>query len=175
MLQKFILLLIPLFLTLPNEDNLIEWKASRKLTWDDFQGTPNPSTKNAALTNSSITVEFGYNNKGLTHSIKCRFNKSLSWGRIKNDYILNHEQGHFDIAEAHARILHKRLSAYKFNAKTVNKDINDIYDGVMKQHVSTQERYDLETNHSLIREQQDEWDEKIASVLKEHEEFADYK
>lgn len=88
MLQKLLLSLIPVFLFLSAEDNLIEWSPSRKLTWDDFKGAPNPASTNAALTNSSINVEFGYNNRGLTYTIKCRFNKTLSWGRIKNDYIL---------------------------------------------------------------------------------------
>src|SRR5689334_12495496 len=149
MLSRFFLLLFPLLFVLPKEENIIEWSASRKLTWSDFKGSPDPSSTNAALTNSTITVEFGYNNKGLTHTIKCRFNKLLSWGRIRNDYILNHEQGHFDIAEAHARLLHKNLLDYTFNSKTVSDDINRIYSDAMKLHVTMQKEYDEVTNHSL--------------------------
>jgi predicted secreted Zn-dependent protease len=157
------------------DDNLIDWKESRKLTWADFKGSPDPASSNAALTNSSITVEFGYNNKSLTHSIKCRFNKTLSWGRLRNDYILNHEQGHFDIAEAHARLLHKNLTQYTFNSKTVSDDINRIYNDVMKLHVATQKEYDLTTNHSLDTAQQQLWNNKIAAMLKELEQYSDYR
>lgn len=175
MLHKFLLLLLPLVIMLPKDDNIIEWSANRKLTWADFKGAPDPSSTNAALTNSSITVEFGYNNKGLTHSIKCRFNKQLSWGRIRNDYILNHEQGHFNIAEAHARILHKNLVEYKFDSQKVSEDINRIYNDAMKQHVSMQKQYDEVTNHSLDTAQQQLWDRKISSLLKSLEQYADYK
>lgn len=175
MWQKIFLILLPLFSWLHTDENLIEWSASRKLRWDDFKGTPDPSSTNAALTNSSITVEFGFNNRALTHSIKCRFNKSLSWGRIRNDYILNHEQGHFDIAEIHARVLHKALLNYTFNAKTVNDDINRIYREVIDQHVQTQKLYDLQTNHSIDSAAQRTWNNKIYSLLKDNEQFANYK
>jgi predicted secreted Zn-dependent protease len=170
-----ILLLLPLFLSLPKEDNIIEWSASRKLTWADFKGSPDPSSTNAALTNSSITVGFEYTNKGLTHSIKCKFNKLLSWGRIRNEYILNHEQGHFDIAEAHARLLHKNLNEYVFNSKTVSDDINRIYAETMKEHVSMQKQYDLLSNHSLDTVQQILWDKKIDSMLNGLQEYSQYK
>lgn len=174
MLQKLLLVLLPLFTALPIDENLIEWSANRKLTWSDFKGKPDPASPNAALTNSGINVEFGFNDKKLVHTIRCRFNTDKSWGRIKTDYILNHEQGHFDITEIHARLLHKELSAYEFNAKTVNKDINNIYDGVMKLHVSAQQNYDLETNHSLDSTQQKLWDSKIDQMLKQYQEYANY-
>lgn len=175
MLQKLLLVLLPLFASVPTGDNLIDWSSARKLTWNDFKGKPDPTSPNAALTNSGINVEFGFNDKKFTHSIRCRFNTEKSWGRIKNDYILNHEQGHFDITEIHARLLHKELSAYEFNPKTVNKDINSIYDGVMKLHVTAQKNYDIETNHSLDSTQQKLWDNKIAEMLKQYQQFAHYR
>lgn len=175
MMLKFFIVLISFFLIPSSEDNLIEWSASRKLTWEDFQGKPDPSSTNAALTNSTINVEFGFNNKGLTHSIRCRFNKRLSWGRIRNEYILNHEQGHFDIAEGHARLLHKNLSGYAFNSRTVSDDINRIYNETMEQHVSMQKQYDMATNHSLDSAMQRTWDKKISSMLKDLEDYSDYK
>jgi predicted secreted Zn-dependent protease len=174
MLQKLLLVLLPLFTAIPLEDNLIDWNAARRLTWEDFKGKPDPASGNAALTNSGINVEFGISDKKLTHTIKCRFNKEKSWGRIKTAYILNHEQGHFDITEIHARLLHKELSGYQFNAKTVNQDINNIYNGVMKLHVTAQRNYDLETNHSLDSTQQSLWDNKITSMLKKYEKYQDY-
>jgi len=175
MLQKTFLILISLVLFPPSDENLIEWNSSRKLKWEDFKGTPNPASTNAALTNSSITVEFGYNNKGLTHSIKCRFNKSLSWVRVKNDYILKHEQGHFDIAEIHARLLHKALLEYTFDSKSVGEDVNRIYKAVMNDHVQTQKSYDLQTNHSLDSAEQRKWDARIDSLLIANVKYASYK
>lgn len=159
---------------IPGEENLIEWNESRKLTWDDFRGKPDPDSPNAALTNSAINLEFGYNNTGLTYSIKCRFNKSLSWVRMKTDYILNHEQGHFDIAEAHARMLHKELAGYRFNSRTVGKDVNGMYSEVMEKHVDMQKAYDIETMHSIDSAQQRVWDDRIAGMLNEYSKYAGY-
>lgn len=175
MFYKLLLILLPVFTSFPAEDHLIDWNASRKLTWNDFRGKIDPASTNAALTSSGINVEFGFNDKQLTHSIRCRFNKEKSWVRIKNEYILNHEQKHFDIAEVHARLLHKELREYKFKAATVNKDINDIYNGVMKLHVTAQKNYDQETNHSLDTTQQKLWDKKIDEMLDRYSQYADYK
>jgi|ADGO01.1.fsa_nt_gi hypothetical protein len=91
----------------PTNNSLIDWSASRKLTWDDFKGPVDPESKNAALTTSSINIEFGYDGTGLEYSIKCTFNKERSWVRIRNAEVLAHEQGHFDLAEIHARKLNK--------------------------------------------------------------------
>jgi predicted secreted Zn-dependent protease len=174
MLYKILLLVLPLFLSFPEEENIIEWSSARKLTWADFKGKPDPSSTNAALTSSSITVGFEFSNKELNHTIKCKFNKLLSWGRVRNDYILNHEQGHFDIAEAHARLLNKNLLAYVFNSKTINDDINRIYNATMKEHVGMQKQYDLLTNHSLDTAEQEKWDKKISAMLSDLQKYADY-
>ena len=176
MLHKILLFVFPLLFSFPKDDNIIEWSASRKLTWADFKGAPDPNSTNAALTNSSITLGSEYSNKGgLKFSIKCKFNKLLSWGRIRNEYILNHEQGHFDIAEAHARLLKKNLDGYVFNSKTAGDDIQDIYNETMKGHVSMQKQYDLLSNHSLDTAQQILWDKKIDSMLNDLQEYSDYK
>jgi hypothetical protein len=173
MLYKLLLVLLPFVIS--GDDHLIDWSASRKLTWDDFQARPDVNSPMVALTSSTIKIEFGFNDKLFTHSISCRFNKQKSWVTRKNDYILKHEQGHFDITEIHARILKKELLAYKFNGKTVNKDINDIYNDVMKQHVSTQQTYDLQTNHSIDSTKQRLWDNKIDSLLKLYKNWEKYK
>ena len=158
-----------------NQSNLIEWNAARKLTWEDFKAQPDKTSTNAALTSSSINIEFGYTNTGLKYNIRCRFDKNLSWGRLKNDYILAHEQGHFDIAEIHARKLNKLLKAYKFNSRTVAKDVNAIYETVMKDHHAFQSLYDNETNYSRDFKLQDQWLTRIQVELTKLEDFADYR
>lgn len=173
MFQILSLSLMMLFST--KQSNLLEWNASRKLTWTDFKAPPDKNSTNAALTSSSINIEFGYTNTGLKYNIKCRFDQNLSWGRIKNDYILAHEQGHFDIAEIHARKLYQLLKAYKFNSRSVGKDVNKIYDTVMKAHHAFQSQYDQETNYSRDPENQDKWMNKIAEELKNLEDFSNYK
>lgn len=157
------------------QNNLIDWHASRKLTWDDFKGPVDAESKNAALTSSSINIEFGYDNDGLEYNIKCSFNKQRSWVRIRNNEVLAHEQGHFDLAELHARKLYRAMKGYKFNSKTVSDDVNNIYDSLMKVHHDAQSLYDQETDYSRNKPKQEEWQKKIAAELKGLQSFAGYK
>jgi predicted secreted Zn-dependent protease len=173
MILQILSLLFSMLVT-TSQDNLIEWSAERRLTWKDFKAQPDKNSTNAALTSSSINIEFGYNSTALKYNIKCRFDPNLSWGRIKNDYILAHEQGHFDIAEIHARKLHKTLKAYKFQSRTVSKDVNRIYDTIMKEHHELQSQYDQETNYSRNPAQQNAWKEKIETLLEDLKEFSNY-
>lgn len=173
MITHFIAFLLTA-LTGAGQANFIEWSATRKLTWDDFKAPPDPASTNAALTSSSINVEFGYDEEELQFTIKCSFDKNKSWVRIRNNAILLHEQGHFDIAELHARKLNKALKAYHFNAKTVSNDVNRIYDSVMALHHAAQNEYDKETDFSRNKEKQALWQKKIADDLQELKPYAAY-
>lgn len=169
------LLLSLLIATTPlPRQHLIEWNAARKLTWDDFKAAPSAGSPNAALTSSSINIEFGYDENGMQYAIKCRFDKNRSWVKVRTVTVLTHEQGHFDIAELHARKLNKALTRYVFNGKTVNDDVNKIYDTLMEAHHAYQNQYDQETNFSRNKEKQEVWNKQIASELKALNAFADY-
>lgn len=158
-----------------DQGNLIPWKADRKLTWADFKAKPLLGTDNAALTSSNINFSFGYGTKGFTYSISCNFDKSRSWARVKTDYILAHEQAHFDIAEIFARKLNRDLSKYKYNEKTASNDINKIYETLMTDHHQMQLLYDRETNHSISEDKQKEWLKKVNEQLKSLDAYANYK
>lgn len=164
-LQFLSLALISLFSIKQSNSSLIDWSNTRRLNWTDFRANPDPSSPNAALTNTSINIEFGYSKTELTYAIKCRFDKTKSWVRVKNNLVLGHEQGHFDIAEIHARKLNKELKAYKFNSRTVSDDVNAIYERVMKQHHAAQNEYDRETDFSRKKDKQEEWLGKIEKEL----------
>ena len=166
--------LLLLFVTVIQTNNGIPWSASRKLTWDDFKGTPDTHSSNAALTSSNINIEFSYDEKGFQYSIKCNFDKNRSWVRIKNSEVLAHEQGHFDIAEIYARKLNKLLKGYHFNAKTASTDVNQLYENTMKQHRQTQTQYDQETDYSRNKTKQATWLQNLADELKSLEDFAHY-
>jgi hypothetical protein len=173
-MRNAVLSFLILLITITQTGNLIPWNAARKLTWDDFKGNPDAHSSNAALTSSNINIEFGYNDKGFQYHIKCSFDKNRSWVRIRNNEVLAHEQGHFDIAEVYARKLNKVMKAYHFNAKTAPTDLNQLYTDVMKEHRQAQARYDQETDYSRNRPHQEEWLKKIAGELKELEAYAGY-
>ena len=159
-----------------NRSSDIPWNASRRLTWSDFKSRPDNNSTNAALTSSKITFNYGYGSeKGFNYTISCVFDKNSSWGRVKTDYILSHEQGHFDIAEMYARKLHKALKAYSFNAGTVSKEVPALYQKTMKEESEAQNQYDHETNFSRDKEQQAFWLEKIQRGLDALKDYADYR
>jgi lipopolysaccharide export LptBFGC system permease protein LptF len=173
-MSKAALSLLFVCITVIQANNLIPWSASRKLTWSDFKGNPDPHSPNAALTSSNINIEYGYDEKGFQYSISCNFDKNRSWVRIKNNDVLAHEQGHFDIAEINARKLNKLMKAYHFNAKTASNDLSRLYEDAMKQHRLEQTQYDQETDFSRNKPRQEEWLAKIEQQLKETAPFANY-
>ncbi len=157
-----------------SERDAIDWKSRRTLTWSDFKGSPLQSSPNAALTSTSILISYGYDESELTYQLKCVFYPHKSWTKVDKTYILQHEQGHFDISQLFTRRLHKALSEYKFNRGTVEKDIQVIYQRITQDQASFQQLYDKETNHSRHREKQLEWQVKIESLLNETKAFANY-
>lgn len=157
----------------PGED-ILTWSEGRKLTWSDYKASPNPKSDAAATTSTSLSIDYHIRDGGFSYTIKSWFSRTRSWGRSKTPYILSHEQGHFDIAEVYARKLHQRMSAYQFNKRTYNKDLDRIYKEVADEKAAVQSQYDRETRHSIDEEKQAEWLKKISRMLEELKAYADY-
>jgi hypothetical protein len=155
-------------------EELLEWSASRKLSWNDYKARPDPESDAAASTTSYLAIEYNISSSNFGYKIQSRFSKTHSWGLHKTDYILGHEQGHFDIAEIFARKLNKKMNEYRFDKKTYQKDLNKIYHDILDEKEKMQNAYDKETNHSINKENQEEWLKKIAKMLEEYDEYADY-
>ena len=93
---------------------------------------------------------------------------------MKNDYILSHEQAHFDIAEIYARKLNKLLRSYKPDENNFTRDVNKIYENVMKEYNDMQEEYDQETNFSINKIKQEEWLGKVSKELDNLNKYSKY-
>jgi predicted secreted Zn-dependent protease len=157
----------------PGED-ILTWNAARKLTWSDYKAKPNPNSDASATTRTYLAIDYHISTDNFSYTIRSSFSRSFSWGRDKTDYILSHEQGHFDLAEVFARKLHKRMSEYRFDKRTFQKELKKIYDEVATEKAATQEQYDRETRHSIDTEKQAEWLKKISRMLEELKDYADY-
>jgi hypothetical protein len=170
-----LLLILPAFCFAQDKDEeLIDWSASRQLGWSDYKAKPDPNSDAAASTTTYLGIEYNMNEKGFTYKIQCKFSKTRSWGHSKTDYILKHEQGHFDIAEISARKLNKKMSEYQFNKSTYKKDLKTIYQNITDEKEDLQNHYDKETDHSRKKEQQAEWLKKIEKMLKELKDYSEY-
>lgn len=155
-------------------EELIEWSAARRLSWADYKAKPDPQSDAAATTTSYLGISYNINPSGFSFKITCRFSKTRSWGVHKTDYILSHEQGHFDISEIFARKLNKRMSEYRFNKRTYQKDLDAIYQEIINEKIEMQNQYDRETNHSINKEKQAEWLKNIRIKLNELDNWSAY-
>lgn len=146
------------------------YNPARKLAWENFRGTP-PAVNSqvAALTVSG----FGYNasvktinGKGqLTVNVYCYFSKEKSWVRPgKNtDYILSHEQHHFDVSYIAAAIFIDKLQGTKFTTANFNAVLNSLYRESCDIMNKMQNDYDGQTKNGQLKEQQAKWNELIDS------------
>ena len=169
----FILPLLFFSFTEKKSDDYVPWANHRKLNWDDFTMTSPSNTRDAALTTTFVGFSFSKSRNDITFEIECKFQKSRSWGRVKTDYILKHEQGHFDIAEIFARKLNKEITEFLAKSKQ-HEELNKIYTRVMNEKHDMQQEYDDETNHSINKGKQTEWNDKIEEMLEELEDYKDY-
>jgi hypothetical protein len=158
----------------PAEAEVIPWSGQDKLEWDDFLCEPKRGTDAVASTSTSLGIAYQLQNGKLTYHITCNFSKTKSWGLMKTDYILAHEQGHFDITEIFARKLYEALQNYDYNKRTFKSDINEIYKNIVRQKEEFQHQYDGETDHSRKRKLQYDWLEKIQQMLDETQPWESY-
>ncbi len=170
---KYVFLII-IFLIFGNQqdEEVIEWNESRALTWADFKGEPILNTSAVALTASGIT--FGYSVKtsngkivDFSTTVESHFYPNKSW-YIKsksNDYILKHEQLHFDITELYTRKFRKEIQQLKVN-QNIRQQLNDLHYAINQELRNTQKRYDEESEHSIVKSEQQRWNMYIAEELK---------
>lgn len=148
------------------DSNFFVWSAKRKLTWSDFKGIP-PENSNghSAVTESSVKVNYRLWNDSMECNVFACFFVNKSWvldsSRLE---LLNHEQRHFDLSEIQARKLREYLSKWK-KGRDFQTYLSFGRDSINQFCHHIQDQYDIETNHSLNRNAQNQWDKKIDSLL----------
>lgn len=157
----------------------IFWEET-KLTWDDFRAQPNPDSPFQANTNAGLSYSWGLRNENgkieLKYEVLSYFNPNSSWvvPQSKNsEYLLQHEQLHFDITELHARKLRKKLAELKI--EQLGKDpkgvLNKFYEEIEKERAAMQLKYDKESNHSINKEGEAKWQNLVRKEMKKYENF----
>jgi hypothetical protein len=151
----------------------VYWCADRPLQWADFQGTAEPIPIFGARTFTSLKYKLQDNDTGCNVKVLCVFLKKVSWQQPQHatSYALRHEQVHFDISELFARKLRQAYSYYHYNKETVQEDVADIFMTICAEKTAFNRQYDEETCHSLNKDKQREWRDKVTAMLDELKEY----
>jgi hypothetical protein len=155
----------------PGGDTL-GYKPGQKIAWTDFKGTVPAGA--SAVANSAVGFKFAAaitvnetDDVNLTITAASYFVKSRSWVKQedKNDYILRHEQLHFDIARLAADRFRQIITTKKMTENEFNNVFNAVYKQVWSEYQAEQAQYDKETNHSILKAEQARWEEKVAARI----------
>lgn len=156
----------------------LQWEPDG-LTWEDFKAPASKESKFDANTNAGLSFSWGLKNDNgvieFTYKVKSYFNPYLSWVRIgsDHDYLLKHEQLHFDITELHARKLRKKMS--EITIASLGKDpkgyLTRIYQAVEKERSTMQLEYDKDSRHSLDKDGEARWRAFVRAEMLKYEEY----
>ncbi len=151
----------------------LEWKKGSPLSWRNFRHKKNVKSNISALTASAIEYSYECCGSDMKSSVRAVFIPEDSWVNVKNknDYILAHEQLHFDITELYARKFRMLLDNYKLGCNDV-RIFNRLADSINDEWRKVQMQYDAETNHSLNKSDQIKWDKKIKIELEKLKAYA---
>jgi len=159
--------------TTPADDNIICYIPGNKLIIDDFNGRPAENSAAVAITSSGFSFKAGFKSSGskatLIITISCNFDKNLSWMKAhgKNDYVLMHEQHHFDISYLSTMAFIKKLKQADFTIDNYREKLQALHTAAMQEMEQLQHQYDGETNNGQLKEKQLAWSKKINERLVE--------
>ena len=152
------------------EGDSIYYAVNRSLTWDDFKS--NIPTRRF---DAEVFPGIGYDEhkeiiNGIIHvsiAMKVYLPKSAAWVRDgrRNDYTLNHEQRHFDIAKIAAEHFKQKINAENLTVDNYEGIINFEYLETYREMDALQKQYDAETRHGDDAAAQSQWNEKIDKEL----------
>lgn len=148
------------------------WREHQKLSWNDFQSVvSNQKDENiAAYTSCGIKYTVLKSKTGkLQIMVQAVFDKSRSWKNPSkvNARILNHEQRHFDIAEAFARKIRKEARQKIHTKADFDRNFKGIFDRIYLQYLEFQKKYDAETRRGVDAGKQKEYDAMISKMLRD--------
>lgn len=152
------------------EGDTIYYSVKRPLTWHDFQSKIGSSRYDA-----QVFPTFGYDERvevtGATAHVKLLLKvslpKSACWVKdgSRNDYTLNHEQLHFDIAKIAAEHFKQKINAEKLTVANFDGIINSAYLDSYREMNDLQKDYDHETRHGADATAQQRWNDRVNREL----------
>jgi predicted secreted Zn-dependent protease len=156
----------------------IYWQEGLKLTWDNFKSKANNQrgTNVVAYTNCGWSYSYvkSSNPKApIKIKVETIFNENQSWKDVKriNNYVLLHEQKHFDAAEVFARKLRKEISEKIKTSSDFDRYFKSIYSRILRDYQDFQKHYDAETKNGMVEEKQADYNRIIAEELENYKSY----
>lgn len=170
-----VLLAIFCFSFLPKQE-AINWQNGSELNWKSFKAKAPKSSSYKALSAVGISAGMSLENGNLELTVQSYFEPKESWTKEKeSEYLLNHEQMHFNISEIHARRLRKEYLNADWTLKNFKTNFSKLLKQQLAEENKMQEAYDSETNHSIVNEEQARWDKFVKKELKSLEKYSNSK
>ncbi len=173
-----------LFLSFINKiEDLILWNKNNSLQINDFKAKQTDTVKTdgkkflGAISSISIEVFTTQKNKFTVPKmvIKNYFHRDQSWMMVKNAYVLQHEQIHFNISELYARKMRKSADSLAKKNVTNLQTYRNIVEHWKKKKQKTNDQFDTENEDSFLvlgkeilfrkNPKQKEWLDKINAEL----------
>lgn len=159
-------------------ENKRDWK-SEPLTWKDFTGVPDITSSFHANTSSGLSYYWSMKSSSegteFLYEVASYFFPDQSWVRPgkETESLLAHEQLHFDITELHARKLRKAMEEFDIKKTTnIKPALQALYKGIEAERAAMQQKFDLETRHSMNEPAQLKWQKYVQEELLKLKEFS---
>ncbi len=168
---KLIFIVVLVIISTEVFSQTLEWSSGRKITVNDFKGkVPVGFKEEVASSRVGIKCEIistsVWPDKLIT-KIYAVFYPEQSWliKKYTSDYLLNHEQKHFDIANAFAVKLQNKVIEEIKNIADYDKKFKILFDTNSSDLSDFQEKYDTDTNHGLNALKQIEYNKIISEMI----------
>jgi hypothetical protein len=156
---------------------VIYYNPADKLVWENFKGKPpTDNGRTAAITMSGFgyaaSIKYSEGKGVLNLQVYCFFNKNKSWVKPgkTTEYILNHEQHHFDISYIAAAIFVDKIQSAVISKSNYNVLLSRIYNECIDIMNKMQDDYDGQTRNGQELALQEKWnkfiDNKISGITK---------
>lgn len=156
----------------------IYWTEGTKLKWSNFKSKINNQRGENVVAYTNCGWIYSYvRSSNPKSSIKIKietvFNEDKSWKDVKriNNYVLLHEQKHFDVAEVFSRKLRKEVAEKIKTGNDFDKYFQTIYNRILKEYQDFQKAYDGDTQNGIVEEKQSEYNRIIAEELENYKSY----
>ncbi|GAA5088818.1 hypothetical protein GCM10023210_12840 [Chryseobacterium ginsengisoli] len=156
----------------------IYWTEETKLKWSNFKSKINNQRGENVVAYTNCGWIYSYVRSSNPKSpikikIETVFNEDKSWKDVKriNNYVLLHEQKHFDVAEVFSRKLRKEVAEKIKTGNDFDKYFQTIYNRILKEYQDFQKAYDGDTHNGIVEEKQSEYNRIIAEELENYKSY----